>query len=276
MSTSKHIPARILTTALLIPALLVALTGCTPTPDDEPYFDRIVTTPLEDAGFSRAGEPITSCGGNTPFCSQPAFEVYYQAPATLSAEQACAAFLTTAFNVATPVGYATTGDTAGPLPSDTRALQDFCVFGLANPMPQIDGTVFYQGTFLYDDGTADGLIKTFDLSRDPDGTYRSQLVFGRNPDLVHWNVDQNKVPTHLTREQVEQNNANVAVQVKTQEFANSLLQKTEAEAISIIEDAGYTYHVFQRNQTEHQATGSEPKRILLNIQNGIVQDAMAG
>lgn len=258
----------------LLPVLL--LTGCTPTPDDEPYFDLLDTTALETAGFTQIDEPSTSCGGSNPYCAQPYFEIYYQAPASTTPEEACTAFLATTLKSTTPVGYASSGYPAGPMPSDTAALQEFCVSGLGKPMPQLDGTVFYQGTLIYDDGASDEIAKTFTLSREPDGTYTAHLVFSRNFNLVYWTFEKNQIPAHMTLEQVERNNENLGVQVKVQEFANSLMQKTETEAIAAITEAGYTYHVFQRDQTEHPATGSNPTRILLNIYNGVVQDAMAG
>lgn len=256
------------------PTLL--LTGCTPTANSEPYFDRIAATALDSAGFTRVGEPIVSCGGNNPFCAQPAFEVYYEAPATLAPQMACTAFLTTTLTVATPTGYASVGAAAGPMPSETEILQNFCTSGLDRSMSNFDGTVFYQGTLLYDDGTADEIIKTFTLGREPDGTYRAQLVFGRNSDLVYWPFEQDKTPTHMTLEEVEQYNADFGIQVKTQEFANSLIQKTEGEALAAIADAGYSYFVVQRDEEASQVTGSSPTRILLYISDGVVQDAVAG
>lgn len=258
----------------LIPTLL--LTGCTPNPDTEPYFDLIATTALDEAGFTRVGKPIVSCGGNTPYCADPAFEVYFEASSSITPEGACTAFLTTTLSVANPVGYASVGNPAGPMPSDTSIVQEFCTSGLDTPMPNSDGTVFYQGTLLYDDGVADEMIKTFTLSREPDGTYRAQLVFGRDNELVYWAFERDRVPTHLTLEEVDQYNENVGIQVKTQEFANSLLQTTEEEALAAIAEAGYTYFVVQRDETATQATGYIPTRILLYISDGVIADAISG
>lgn len=270
--------------AALAAATLAAtffLSGCsTPTPDDEPYFDQLTSTALDEAGFTREGEPLTSCGGNIPFCTSPVFTVQYIAPSSMTPEQACAAFTTTAFSVSHPAMYASTGYTAGPLPllAEEITVDNFCIEGLGTPMPGLDGaTVFYQGTTVMDMGIADQIAKEFSIGREGDGNqaYRVTINFSRNLDTMWWQSEKTH-PAHRTLEQVLQANEEMKTQSVTQDFANSLIGKNEKAASAAIRKAGYTSHVFQRDDQEHPTKDMNPKRILLNVQDGVVLDAVAG
>lgn len=279
VNTSTRSPRR---AALLVTGVISAilmLTGCaTPKPENDPYFKELTSnSTLADAGFAQEGEPGTSCGGNTPFCTHPVFTINYVANSELSAEQACDAFVTTALTLANPTAYASTGSTAGPIPlfAGDIIVKDFCTQGLTTAMPNLDGTNFYQGTFLFDPGVSDQITKDFLIAREPDGIYRISIDFSRNLEAL-WYETGDTTPAHLTLEQVLQNNENTKQMVAVQEFANTLIGKTEKAALAAIEKAGYTSMVFQRDERETHATGSSPKRILLNIQDGVVFDALTG
>jgi RNAse (barnase) inhibitor barstar len=263
-----------------IPAIfgILMLTGCTtPTPEDEPYFDKLTSTALASAGFTQEGSPLSSCGGNTPFCVSPVFTVQYKTNDLTSPQQACAKFTETVFAISNPSLYSSTGYTAGPLPllAPEIILNDFCSQGIGTAMLDFENTPFYQGTTVIDIGLSDQITKQFSISREADGTYRVTVDFSRNLDTF-WTTIGDETPAHLTLEQIQKYNENTKEQVKVQEFANSLIGVSEKDALEAIAEEGYLGVVFQRDEREHSVSGSNPKRIMLNVQDGKVSDAVTG
>lgn len=254
----------------------LALTGCTAPADP---FVEVVRTAATDAGFTDSGRMASGCVGFTLFCLQPMYEPIFYIPESAGSEKACAAL----FEVSNKLGalaYSVTGDSVARIKPGSNAPKELCVEGLGKPLINSDGSEFYQGIVLYDDGAKDSFGKVYNF-------IRGDSEFGKVFQLiVSFSKDQGRIgpitygsemPKLLTQAELDAANETNDVAAETMKVANTLLGKPEKEAIAIIESNGFTWVVVDRDGEEFITDASYvPTRIRLTIREGVIYDAIAG
>lgn len=254
----------------------LALTGCTAPADP---FVEVVRTAATDAGFTDSGRMASGCVGFTLFCLQPMYEPIFYIPESAGSEKACAAL----FEVSNKLGalaYSVTGDSVARIKPGSNAPKELCVEGLGKPLINSDGSEFYQGIVLYDDGAKDSFGKVYNFIRG-DSEYGQvfQLIisFSKDQGRIGAIVYGSEIPKLMTQAELDAANNSNAIAAQTMKVANTLLGKTENDAIQIIEGNGFTWVVVDRDGEEFITDASyQPTRIRLTIRKGVVYDAIAG
>lgn len=182
--------------------LLLAITGCT-VPTD-PYVDG-VNKAVSQTLFEATGEMASGCIGIYLVCSQPTYEPSYTAPASARAERVCSDLSTLGQKLGA-VAYSSFGSQAYPLQKSMAEFVEFCSQSLSTKLKAGDGSPFYQGVVLYDDGLKDGWGKVYSLSKgnsvNPED-YFLVISFSKDLDRVGWIDYQPQKPKVLTQEELD-------------------------------------------------------------------------
>lgn len=165
--------------------LLFGLTGCT-VPTD-PYV-AAVTSKVAKTVFTPTGEMASGCIGIYLLCTKPTYEPSFKAPSSADIALVCRDFVSLGNDLGS-VAYSTSRDLAYKLPQNTAEVTDLCVQALGLKLTATDGSSFYQGVVLYDDGLADGWGKVYALNRgnsvNPDD-FQLLISVSRDLDRVGW------------------------------------------------------------------------------------------
>jgi hypothetical protein len=254
----------------------VTLTGCTAPTD--PFVEDVKASAV-DAGFTDSGQMASGCIGMYLICAQPMYEPVFYMPESVGAETACAALFETA-NKLGAVGYSVFGSPAAKLQGAESDAAKLCTDGLGIPLINTDGSEFYQGINLYDDGAADSFGKVYAFNRgDSEFGKAFTLIISFSKDLGRTGPVPfgSEKPKLLTQEDLDVASGLDKTVAETMKFANPLLGQSEQLAISKIEAAGYRWVVIARDQEEFVYDQQyDPRRIRLTIKEGIVYDAIAG
>jgi len=262
----------------VVAALITAtsLTGCTAPTD--PFVEDVRAAAV-DAGFTDSGQMASGCVGVYLICAQPMYEPIFYIPDSAGSEKACAAL----FEVSDKLGavaYSVQGAYPARIEPGSNSPKELCVEGLGTPLINSDGSDFYQGIVLYDDGAKDSFGKVYNFIRgDSEFGKVFQLIISFSKDQARIGpvMYGNQIPKLLTQEELDAGNASNAVAEETMKLANTLLGQSEKYAISRIENAGYRWIVISRDQEEFIYDQQyDPRRIRLTIKEGIVYDAIAG
>ena len=179
--------------AIALSAICVlSLTSCTPA--SNPAVDAILSTDLSP--LELINEVKGHCYPMELFCSNPLFEPVFSAPASATPEVVCDVVIDLQQRIGL-VAYAVEGYSAANV-SSVGDLKAFCTEGLSNPWPVGDGTIYYEGTVLYDDGSQDGIGKVTVIQRREDDRY--VVVFSSGRDLHGpGNIPYGEDPKHRTK-----------------------------------------------------------------------------
>jgi hypothetical protein len=186
-------------------ALVLGLSACT-VPTDS--YVGVVRDAVAKTVFSAAGELSAGCIGVYLVCLQPLYESSFQVPETTETADVCRDFVSLGKELGA-VAYATYGYSAYKLPKDLSEVADLCIQAVDARLTQSDGSVFYQGVVLFDDGKADSWGKVYSLGRgnsvSPD---QIQLVisFSRDLNRVGWIDYGTERPKVLTQEGLDAEN----------------------------------------------------------------------
>ena len=157
------------------------LTGCTPTSD--PVVDTIRQADLGDLQSS-SQEVKGYCYPTEFFCSKPLFEPAFAAPASSEPGAICNSVIDLQLKIGF-VAYSLEGDGALAL-NDTDQVRALCKQALEQQLEAEDGSAYYRGIVLYDDGSKDGVGKVTVVHRENDGSYFVVFSVSRNLDRVGW------------------------------------------------------------------------------------------
>lgn len=263
-----------------IAGLSLALSACSTSPD--PFLNE-VTAAVSGTVFS---EPVASSYGciqlSGIFCREPMHDLVFAAPAETNTKFACTEFVALATKLGA-IAYSTNdgvGD-AAELPSDNSEVIDLCTQGLDSPLENWDGSVFYQGLALQDDGAHDAIGKYYSLGRGVesvgDKRFNLTITFSRDLNRIGPINYGTKKPALMTQAELDSLDDINNIAAETMKTANTLLGMKEADAIAAIEAAGYSWVVVDRDGEEFQTDKSyDPRRIRLIISEGIIYDAVAG
>lgn len=260
--------------------LSLTLSACSTYPD--PFLNE-VTSAVAETVFS---EQVASSYGciqlSGIFCREPMHDVVFAAPAETDEEFACTEFVALATKLGA-IAYSTNdgvGD-AAVLPTNKGEVIDLCAAGLDSPLKNWDGSVFYQSLALQDDGSQDGIGKYYSLGRGVefvgDNRFNLTITFSRDLNRIGPINYGTKKPSLMTQAQLDELDGINNIAAETMKTANTLQGMDEADAISTIEAAGYSWVVVDRDSEEFQTDKSyDPRRIRLIIREGIIYDAVAG
>jgi hypothetical protein len=268
---------KIIASGLLV---LLLLAGCAPRQD---VFLESVSKSVAQTVFD---EEISNSSGciqlSGIFCQQPLYDLSFAAPADTDVKLACNDFVKLATNLGA-VAYSTNyGDgKAFKLSIEKTEVLDFCASALGTALKDGDGSSVYQGLLLHDDGENDGVGKLFTLSRGVqrigDERYSLTIAFSRDINRIGPINYGTEKPKLMTQAELDANNAQNSVAIETMKTANTLQGLTETKAIALIEAAGYTWVVVDRDGKELPTDASYiPTRVRLIIREGVVYDAVAG
>gem|GEM_PF-2722029 len=165
--------------AVVLPALL--LTGCTPSSD--PVVDEIVAADLGEL-LPVSDEVKGYCYPTELFCSGPLFEPAFSAQASAEPSEICDSVIDLQLKIGL-VAYSVSGEGAYPI-KDPRQVRELCTKGLSQPLQAEDGSTYYLGVVLYDDGARDGVGKVTVIHRETNGSYFVVFSVSRNLDRVGW------------------------------------------------------------------------------------------
>ena len=169
--------------------MVLMLTGCTPSSNSA--VDKILSA---DTGpLTLINEVKGHCYPMELFCSTPLFEPVYSATADTPPGEVCDAVINLQSQIGL-VAYSVEGFSAAKV-SDLGELKEFCKEGLSNPWPVGDGTIYYEGTVLYDDGAKDGIGKVTVIQRREDNRYVVVFSSGRDLGGIE-NIPFGKTPVH--------------------------------------------------------------------------------
>lgn len=165
--------------ALFISTLV--LSGCTPSSD--PVLQQILSADLGEL------KPVSQevrgyCYPTELFCPNPLFEPAFHAQSSVEPLEICDSVIDLQLQIGL-VAYSFEGELAQKV-DEVQVVRDLCTQGLAEPQEAEDGTAYYQGTVLFDDGTSDGVGKVTVISRREDGSYFVVFSISRNLDRVGW------------------------------------------------------------------------------------------
>lgn len=159
----------------------VLLTGCTPTSD--PVVDAITTADLGELRMV-SDEVKGYCYPTELFCSSPLFEPAFSAPASVEPGEICDSVISLQLSIGF-VAFSVAGEGAYPI-EDPEQVRDLCKKGLSQALEAEDGSTYYLGVVLYDDGARDGVGKVTVIHRETDGSYFVVFSVSRNLDRVGW------------------------------------------------------------------------------------------
>ncbi|MFM2023924.1 MAG: hypothetical protein RIR89_1316 [Actinomycetota bacterium] len=165
---------------VVIALVTTGLVGCTPTTD--PVVEKILAADLGQL-TAVSDEVKGYCYPTELFCSNPIFEPAFSAPAEADPAGICNAVIDLQIEIGL-VAYSTEGELANKV-TNPDEVRDQCTTGLSQALEAEDGSTYYQGTVLFDDGATDGVGKVTVISRTEDGYF---VVFSvsRNLDRVGW------------------------------------------------------------------------------------------
>jgi hypothetical protein len=107
------------------------------------------------------------------------------------------------------VAYASSGYPAYKLPNETSELEDFCGQSLSTELKAGDGSEFYQGVIMFDDGQKDGWGKVYSLSRGNSVNAEDFVMvisFSKDHNRVGWIDYGTEKPKVLTQEELDLRN----------------------------------------------------------------------
>lgn len=161
--------------------LLASVTACTPSSD--PVLEKILNADL-GALILQQKEVKGYCYPTELFCSEPLFEPVFTAPAETDAKQICEHVVQLQSQLGLKA-FSTEGSPAIKV-NDKKLVQKMCTDGLSNLITAQDGSTFYEGMVLFDDGNTDGVGKVTTIHREPNGNYSTIFSISRNLDRVGW------------------------------------------------------------------------------------------
>lgn len=157
------------------------LAGCTPASD--PVVEQIMAADLgELTAFSNDVKGY--CYPTELFCSNPLFEPAFSAPASAEPKRICESVIDLQIEIGF-VAYSVEGEPATKV-QNPESVKEQCSTGLSQPLEAEDGSTYYRGTVLYDDGASDGVGKVTVISRREDGSYLVVFSVSRNLERVGW------------------------------------------------------------------------------------------
>ena len=261
---------------LMIGAAMLTLAGCTVATD--PYV-QVVKDAVSETVFTPTGEMYSGCIGMYLVCSQPIYGPSFSAPLTTDVRVVCSDFVRLATKLGA-VAYETIGASAFGLPEDKSEVIDLCITGLGNPLQNADGLPLYQGLNLFDDGKKDSFGKVYSLSRGASKfgeSFNLEISLSKDLNRVGYITYANEKPKLLTQADLDRAILQNQTAAETMKIANPLLGKSEEAAIAVIEEAGYTWVVVDRDQKQFAYDQTyDPSRIRLTIRAGTIYDAIAG
>ena len=185
-------------------ALLFGLTGCT-VPTD-PYV-ATVTSAVAKTVFIPTGDMASGCIGVYLLCSQPLYEPSFKVPSSTETAAVCRDFVALGKKLGS-VAYSTYGYSAYKLQQNTAEVTDPCAEALGVKLTGSDGSPFYQGVVLYDDGKTDGWGKVYVLSRGNSVNpvdFQLVISFSRDLNRVGWIDYGTEKPKVLTQNDLDSN-----------------------------------------------------------------------
>jgi hypothetical protein len=207
------------------------------------------------------------------------YEPIFYMPESAGSEKACAALFDTS-NKLGALAYSVMGASAARIETGSNAAKELCVAGLGKPLKNSDGTEFYQGIVLYDDGAKDSFGKVYNFIRgDSEFGKVFQLIISFSKDQARIGPISygNQIPKLMTQAELDAANKTNDIAAQTMKVANTLLGKAENEAIQIIESNGFTWVVVDRDGKEFPGDKMyDPRRVRLTIREGKIYDAIAG
>jgi hypothetical protein len=181
---------------------LVMLTGCT-VPTD-PFVGKVKAV-VSGTSFEDTEQMASGCIGVYLLCTQPMYEPVFFASEKIAVQEVCADAIAIAKKLGV-VAYAVSGYDAYEFPKSGTDVLELCTAGLGSPLINTDGSEFYQGIVLSDDGKVDGFGKVYSLSRGPSEFGEGYLL------IISFSKDSNRVgyisygtekPELLTQEKLD-------------------------------------------------------------------------
>ena len=170
-------------------ALVTLVSGCTPKSD--PVVEKIISADL--GSLTLINEIQGHCQPSELFCSNPLFEPAFTAPSEVEPAEVCNSVINLQSEIGL-VAYSVEGYSAARV-SKLDDLKKFCTDGLSHPWPVGDGTEYYEGTVLYDDGSKDKIGKVTVIQRRAKGEY--VVVFSVTKNLSRiGGIPFGETPTH--------------------------------------------------------------------------------
>lgn len=257
-------------------AAIFSLTACT-APQD-PFVETVNAT-VEQTVFNATGQMASGCVGVNLFCLQPMYEPLYFAPAKTDVNLVCKDFLAIASKLGV-TAYSVPDFNPYKFTLPNKEVEELCVAALGTALKGADGTDFYQGLSLYDDGAKDSFGKVYSLERrESEFGDGFMLTISFSKDLTRTGVFGygSEKPKLITQADLDSRNEANKIAIETMKVANPLLGQDEQIAKSKIEEAGLTWVVIDRdNQMQSYDQAYNPSRIMLTIREGKVYDAIAG
>lgn len=159
--------------------LMATLSGCTPASD--PILEKILAANLEPLNLIQ-DEVRGYCYPTELFCSNPIFEPAYEADPESSPAAICSKVISLQKQIGL-LAYSTLGELATKA-SDINEIQDKCRRGFETPLKAEDGSTYYDGLVLFDDGARDDVGKVTVIDRRESGEYVVVFSISRNLDRV--------------------------------------------------------------------------------------------
>ena len=168
---------------LMAALLLLGVTGCTGPQD--PFVDQIKSA-VAETSFAPTGQMPNGCIGVFLICTEPLYEPSFSAPASTEPAKICQDLFSLGVRLGA-VAYSTYGNGAYKLPAEPQEINTFCIAALANKLRAADGSTFYQGIVLYDDGKKDGWGKVYALNRGgSDNDFQLVISVSKDLNRVGW------------------------------------------------------------------------------------------
>ena len=181
---------------------LVVLTGCT-VPTD-PFVGQVKEV-VAETSFEDTQQMASGCIGVYLLCAQPMYEPVFFAAESVAVEEVCNDAIAVAKKLGV-VAYAVSGYGAYAIEKSGTDVFDLCTGGLGIPLTNTDGSEFYQGIVLFDDGKQDGFGKVYSLSRGPtefgEG-YFLIISFSKDSNRVGYISYGSEKPKLITQEELD-------------------------------------------------------------------------
>lgn len=188
--------------AIALAAGALILAGCTAPTDP---FVSVVKDTVAKTSFEETNQMAGGCIGVYLYCAQPMYEPVFFAPETEPVEKVCSDFIAVAKELGV-VAYTVSGYDAFGFPEAGNDVLNLCTGGLGKPLINTDGSEFYQGTVLFDDGAKDGFGKVYSLNRGPsefgDG-YLLIISFSKDSSRIGYITYGTQKPELMTQEKLD-------------------------------------------------------------------------
>jgi hypothetical protein len=158
--------------------------------------------------FAKSQPRASGCIGVYLFCTEPLYEPEFSASSNSDTGQVCRDFVALGQRLGA-VAYASSGYPAYKLPNETSELEDFCGQSLSTELKAGDGSEFYQGVIMFDDGQKDGWGKVYSLSRGNSVNAEDFVMvisFSKDHNRVGWIDYGTEKPKVLTQEELDLRN----------------------------------------------------------------------